>query len=351
MKCVGLHAVAQPGGKIPLRVSPTDHVRNVHFADRLVAIDGLGDRQEVITRFEHLRRQREKEIEDSRIGPLVLAKGFVVHKQIADITIAVDLIDPMRKLLGRHRPFRPAAITKPKRDIITEAIILQQHSKVGTIRRSVKEVGASVAKHMICTLGEDGLEAQFVNHFGYVVIVCQLSVAEDLGTLAEGILHQLLMHADLIDEFLPVVQEGQAVVVRLCDKLNAAGIGEALETVDRLRHPAAELFENRPGYAVADTEIATMLFYQVKDDLVGCQVAFVGNLTTYFLVTLIVEVVMVTIEDAIAAESEGLMCLKIKDYRCHNVIRNAKRRPWSSTNPFVMRNVCYLANHFLVKSL
>ena len=59
-----------------------------------------------------------EEIEDSRLGPLVLPEGLVVHEQVAQEPVAVDLVDPLREFLGRERPLRPASVAEPERDVV-----------------------------------------------------------------------------------------------------------------------------------------------------------------------------------------------------------------------------------------
>ena len=71
-------------------------------------------------------RQRIKKLEDARVGPLVLAESFVVHEQIAAVSITVDLIHPTCKFLGRKRPFLPSTIGEAKGNVVAQAVILEQ---------------------------------------------------------------------------------------------------------------------------------------------------------------------------------------------------------------------------------
>ncbi len=48
-------------------------------------------------------RDGVEELEDARVGPLMLAEGLVVHEQVAEIAVAVDLVDPSGELLGGSR--------------------------------------------------------------------------------------------------------------------------------------------------------------------------------------------------------------------------------------------------------
>ena len=75
---------------------------HINVAHGVVAIDHLRRRQEVVVGvLVHLGGQMLDEIEDARVGPLVLAERLIVHEQVADEAIAVDLIDPAGEFLGR----------------------------------------------------------------------------------------------------------------------------------------------------------------------------------------------------------------------------------------------------------
>ena len=44
--------------------------------------------------------QGAHEAEDARVGPLVLAEGLVVHEEVDEEAVAVDVVDPVCELLG-----------------------------------------------------------------------------------------------------------------------------------------------------------------------------------------------------------------------------------------------------------
>jgi len=76
-------------------------VRNVHLARRRITIYGLRNGKKIILAAgHHSRGQGVQELEDARVGPLVLAESLIVHEQVADKAVAVYLVNPLCKLLG-----------------------------------------------------------------------------------------------------------------------------------------------------------------------------------------------------------------------------------------------------------
>ena len=91
------------------------------------------------------------EIENTRVFPLVLTEGFVVHEQVAEVSVAVDLVDPAGELLCRERVLLPPAIAEAERDVVGELVVLEQqaeraivgahdHVAVLIVRRAVEVV-------------------------------------------------------------------------------------------------------------------------------------------------------------------------------------------------------------------
>lgn len=48
-----------------------------------------------------------EEVEDAGVFPLVFAEGFVVHEEVAEVAVAVDLVDPFGEFFGGEWPFFP----------------------------------------------------------------------------------------------------------------------------------------------------------------------------------------------------------------------------------------------------
>lgn len=101
----------------------------VVFADGLVACDGLGGGAEVVAAcadVEDFFWQGIEELEDAGFFPLVLAEGFVIHEEVAEVAGVIDAIDPLGERVGVERPMGPAAIGEAEGDVIAEAIVFQQ---------------------------------------------------------------------------------------------------------------------------------------------------------------------------------------------------------------------------------
>ena len=83
------------------------------------AVGFLGDVEDGLGEF-------FQELEDAGVGPLVLAEGFVVHEKVAEVAIAVDLVDPLGEALGGEGPLGPAAVAEAEGDVVGEAVVLQE---------------------------------------------------------------------------------------------------------------------------------------------------------------------------------------------------------------------------------
>ena len=107
-------------------------------------------REEVVVRvLQDLAGQVADEVEDAGLGPLVLAERLVVHEQVAEEAVAVDLVDPAGELLGRQRPLLPGAVAEAERDVVAQPVVLQQQLELRRVRRAVDVVGAAVAEDVV----------------------------------------------------------------------------------------------------------------------------------------------------------------------------------------------------------
>ena len=112
-RSVVLQRIAKPRGDVALCVGPRNWPVDVVFADGLMDIRDLRWRQECVLSRIHVEdffRHRVEEFEDSCFGPLMFAERFVIHKQVAEKSVAVDLIHPLGKFFRRERPICPVAI-------------------------------------------------------------------------------------------------------------------------------------------------------------------------------------------------------------------------------------------------
>jgi hypothetical protein len=73
-----------------------------------------------------------------------------------------------------------------------------------------------------------------------------------------------------------------------------------------------ELFQQYACDAVSDAELAVEFINEIKQKSVCGHVAFLGDFSTYLLIFLVVEVVVIVIKDSIVSNSVGLMNLKIE---------------------------------------
>ena len=213
-----LNRVPQPRRKIALAVGPRNPVGNVVLTDWLVALEQLAWSEEIVVPVVGVvdrGRQRVEELEDPRVGPLVLAKGLVVHEQVAAVAVAVDLVDPTREFLGGKRPFLPSSVGEAKGNVVGQAIVLQQQldRSIGEIARSwrrVDIVGRTESEQAVDALADDRVVLSASSDvLGEGVRIDELGVAEDLGRYAEDLLHLELVAVDLLVKLRARKQERQ----------------------------------------------------------------------------------------------------------------------------------------------
>jgi hypothetical protein len=81
-----------------------------------------------------------------------------------------------------------------------------------------------------------------------------------------------------------------------------------------------ELLEQRSGYAVRHLEFAVKSPYQIQNEPVCGQIAFVCDLPADRAVLVVVKIVLVFIEDRVVSQPHGLMDLKVEAYRRHFIL-------------------------------
>ena len=125
-----LHRVAHPRGEVAIGVGPRDDVRHVDLVSRLVRRDDLGGRFEIQARdsSQASRGQLFEELKNAGVFPLVLAEGLVVHEKIHRISLGASPTHwPNFSVVSGHSLH--VARRKTERDVVGEAVILQQEAR------------------------------------------------------------------------------------------------------------------------------------------------------------------------------------------------------------------------------
>jgi len=206
---IRLHRVAKPRGQVSFNIGPAYHVRHVNDADGRIRLYDLAGRLEIIVRvFEDFIRQMPHKVEDSGFLPLMFAEGFVVHKEVYDEAVAVDLVYPAGELVGGQRPLTPVAVGEPESDVIAERIVFEQQFEVIAPFGAVNEIGASVAEDVVSAFADNGVETTHrLYEVGQLVIIYKLGVSEDAWRLAKELLHCLDVLVDLLDKLVARIEE------------------------------------------------------------------------------------------------------------------------------------------------
>jgi hypothetical protein len=250
----------------------------------------------------------------------MFAEGFIVHKEVDGVAVAVDLIDPAGEFFGSQRPFFPIPVSETERDVVAEAIIFKQQFGLGATGCLIEEVRRSSLEDMIGAFADNALEAELRDQVGEIVVVNQFGVAEDLGFLAEVFFDESALEVDLFGELFSAIEERKGMIIGFGEEFDAPCVGKSLEGVEDLWIILLELLDDDAGERIRTAEMAVVLFDQVEHDLIGRKITFVRDFPKNLGIFIFIEVNGVGIEDTVSSKSIRLMDLKIKAYRSHNVL-------------------------------
>ena len=169
-------------------------------------------------------------IKYARIFPLMLAECFIIHKQIDDITVAIDSADPIAVFARHQRPFIPAPVGKPKRYIVAQRVIFQQQLNPLVSRRIINEIRTSAAKYPVCSLGYNTVKnAHRLYRIGKVVAVNKFGIPENSRRIAEHFLYRVAVFLNLLPEFIARIQKTQTVIIRFSEKFHTARLRKSVK--------------------------------------------------------------------------------------------------------------------------
>lgn len=162
-----------------------------------------------------------EEVEDAGVFPLVFAEGFVVHEEVYEGAVDGGILEPFDVGVGLEWPFFPAAVTEAEGDVVAEAVVFQEEFDVFRAGWAVDVVRAAPLQDRVPALCDDAFETVFVCPMREVVIIAKFGVAEDFWRDAESVFNLLHMHVDLALKLVATIEEGQGMVVRLCNNFCA----------------------------------------------------------------------------------------------------------------------------------
>ena len=269
--------------------------------------------------FQRFGRQRlggqgGHEVENARLGPLVLAEGLVVHEQIDGLARHVGAGEPADVFVGCQRPLAPVAVREAERDVVAELEVAQQQVQLRVDRVGVDEVRTFPTQNVLRPLGEHRAEAQRGDDLPDTVRIDQFGVAKGLRLDAELLLDRPAVLANLVDELLFADQRGQRVGVRFGQKLDASGAGQRLKAVEHFGRVHPELFDRDARDREGNLEFLAVLADQLQQQLVHRQIAPTGHFLHDRPVRVVVQVEMVLahVEEAVFLQSQRLVDLKIE---------------------------------------
>ncbi len=159
-------------------------MRNVKGILGRIFFQALGRGEKFVAGVQHKTRQRGEKIKDAGLDPLVLAEGFVIHKQIDQWAARLALSDPVCEFVSQQRILGPRGIGKTKGDVVAETVVFQQQfdGRMGGTLNVV--TGTTRTQYGIGALGQHGMKTHIRSHAGDIIIVNQFGVAE--GFLVYG---------------------------------------------------------------------------------------------------------------------------------------------------------------------
>lgn len=275
------------------------------------------------------------EVEDPGVLPLVFTEGFVVHEEVAEVSVAVDIVDPLGEFFGGQRPLFPSLVGETEGDVVGEFVVFEQQSERAAIRSherlivlviggAVDIVGGSVSEVAIGSFADGSQESwvaffvfDFGECFGEFVGVDEFSISEHGWGLSEVFLDELGVHVHLVGELFLGVDVAEGVVVGLGDELAASGLGELDEEVEDIGAELFPLVDDGPGDRVGEAEVALVFFHEVEHEFGGGAIALVGDLVADLAVGVFVEVEGVGVEDGVWLEAVRLVDLEVEVDGCH----------------------------------
>ena len=106
-------------------------------------------------------------------------------------------------------------------------------------------------------------------------------------------------------------------MIGLGEKLDAAGSREFAEEIEHFGRERLELLERGAADRVRDAELAVVSSDEIEDEAGGGQVALGRHLAADLGVLAVVEIERIGIEDAVAAQPEGLVELEVENNARH----------------------------------
>ena len=310
-----LQLVAQPCRHVALLVGPRHHMRTVEHGHRLVFLRRLGHRGELqsVLLGQNRLGQRAHELEDARVGVLVLAERLVVHEQVHHLARRLVRREPLYIFVHRQRPLAPALVREAESDVVRELVVAQQQAQLLVDGVGVDVVGRFPAQHMLGAFGQHRAEAHAGHHLADLVRVDQLRIAERRGFHTELLLDEAGVQLDLLLKILLRGQRGQRVGVGLGQKLHASRRRQLLERVEDLGGERTELLDGDAGDRERAAEPAFVLPDELQQQGVHRQVALAGHLLHDRAVQEVIQIIMVFahVEETVFLQTPGLMYLKI----------------------------------------
>ena len=125
------------------------------------------------------------------------AEHLVVHKGVDDLLAFGCSGDGGDVLIGRQRILLPRVVVEADREVLTEAIVLEQQLELRTDGGGVDVVRAFPTQDMLSAFGQHTFKAKLIDQFGDVVGIDQLGVTEHLRFDAKERLDLLGVHPNL----------------------------------------------------------------------------------------------------------------------------------------------------------
>ena len=186
-----LELVANPFVRVLLFAGAGDGPRRVHGGGGDIHVQNfLRCDETVVLVGDQTVHKIAEEIEDPRVGGIVLPDGLVVPIQVDERRFAAEVavVEEPHVFVSGQRVLVPTGVVEAQRDVVAQLVGAEQQAHIRLVRVAVQVGGALPTQNVAGTLGEDDAVAGVAQPLAYLVRIDDFRVAETYRLDIEGLL-------------------------------------------------------------------------------------------------------------------------------------------------------------------